>query len=148
MRANASLTRVDCAGIVDADAYDTDEIAFFESKGIGILPVSEIENMLLLPPVIGAIAAGESYKGNALTAKIASVLDELFAQAAVSKNQLPVVMRYCRRRIDRTLKKIDLSETADVLALASQSGFSSSSFDLQKCQNEDRRPTDGLHLAL
>jgi hypothetical protein len=27
-------------------------------------------------------------------------------------------MRYCRRRIDRTLKKIDLSDAADVAALA------------------------------
>lgn len=118
LRANAKLTRIDCAGIVDADAYELAEVAFLESKGIGVLPVSEIENLMLLPTVLKAIAAGEGYKGNALKSKIALLFEELFVQAAEPQNQLPVIMRYCRRRIDRTLKKIDLSAAVDISALA------------------------------
>ena len=66
MRANASLTRVTCAGIVDADAYDATDANFLQDKGIAILPVSEIENLFLLPDVIEAIVREEGYKGNDL----------------------------------------------------------------------------------
>jgi hypothetical protein len=118
MRANAALTRITCAGIVDADAYTADEAQLLENKGVAILPVSEIENLLLLPEVISAVAESEGFTGGLLEAKIATIFDELFAAAANPKNQLPVIMRYCRRRIDRILKKIDLSDAADIATLA------------------------------
>ncbi|WFU29617.1 AAA family ATPase [Bradyrhizobium brasilense] len=118
MRANAALTRVTCGGIVDSDAYDSLEIELLKNKGIAVLPVSEIENLFLLPSVIVAIAKAEGYSELALPAKISRVLDELFAHAADPKNQAPIVMRYCRRRIDRTLKKVDLSDASDVATLA------------------------------
>jgi hypothetical protein len=130
MRANAALTRITCAGIVDADAYSAEEVALFQNKGIAILPVSEIENLFLLPPVITAVAEAEGYAETALTAKISVIYDELFAVAADPKNQLPVVMRYCRRRIDRTLKKIDLSDAADVATLAAGYATKTASLDV------------------
>ncbi|SEB83828.1 AAA family ATPase [Bradyrhizobium erythrophlei] len=119
MRANAFLTRVTCAGIVDADAYDASERQLLESKGIATLPVSEIENLFLLPSVLEAIARSEGYDGDAVSDKLSPIFDELLAQASEPKNRLSIVLRYCRRRIDRTLKKIDFSSAADVEALAS-----------------------------
>jgi energy-coupling factor transporter ATP-binding protein EcfA2 len=118
MRANAALTRVTCAGIVDADAYDATDVQLLQSKGIAVLPVSEIENLFLLPSVIEAIARAEGYEEATLEAKLAPIFEELFTQAADPKNQLPIVMRYCRRRIDRALKKVDLSAATDAAALA------------------------------
>lgn len=119
MRANAHLTRVACAGIVDADAYDSSEIEFLRSKHIEVLPVSEIENLFLLPTVVEAIVSAEGYDGAPLQAKVKSVCDELIEQASISTNRLPVVLRYCRRRIDRTLKKIDFGAAESVATLAS-----------------------------
>ncbi|MCA1400572.1 AAA family ATPase [Bradyrhizobium sp. BRP56] len=119
MRANASLTRITCAGIVDADAYDAADLQLLESRGIATLPVSEIENLFLLPSVLEAIARSEGYDGPALSDKLTPIFDELFDQAREPKNRLSIVLRYCRRRIDRTLKKIDFSSAADVEALAS-----------------------------
>lgn len=117
-RANAALTRVTCAGIVDADAYDATEIKILQARGIAALPVSEIENIFLLPSVVEAIARFEGYADEALRSKLSAIFDELLAAAADSKNQGPIVMRYCRRRIDRTLKKVDFSDAADVGTLA------------------------------
>lgn len=118
MRANASLMATSCSGLIDADAYNASEMEFLNSKGIAVLPVSEIENIFLLPKVIEAIARAEGFDGGALDAKLSPIFNELFRQAADPKTRLPAVLRYCRRRIDRTLKKIDLSDTADVAALA------------------------------
>jgi hypothetical protein len=130
MRANEALTRVTCAGIVDADAYDATDVQMLQSKGIAILPVSEVENLFLLPSVIEAIASAEGYEGPGLEAKLTSIFEELFTQAADPKNQLPIVMRYCRRRIDRALKKIDFSAATDVAALTSEYTRQTSTLDV------------------
>jgi hypothetical protein len=63
MRANSSLTRITCAGIVDADAYEDVEIKALNNQGVGVLPVSEIENLFLLPEVARAIAEAEGFRG-------------------------------------------------------------------------------------
>lgn len=131
LRANATLTRVTCAGIVDADAYEASEIAFLQAKGIAMLPVSEIENILLLPNVVEAIARAEGYADDALRNKLTEVFEELLTVAADAKNQDPIVMRYCRRRIDRTLKKIDFSDAPDVAALAADYSAKTQALDIQ-----------------
>ena len=45
MRRNAALTRVTCAGFVDADSRSPQEIMALDQMGIYTLPVSEIENL-------------------------------------------------------------------------------------------------------
>ena len=40
-------------------------------------------------------------------------------------------MRYCRRRIDRTLKKIDFSDAADVIALAADYKAKTETLDVE-----------------
>lgn len=114
MRRNQELTRVTCSGIVDADDHQTDEIDYLNELGIAILPVSEIENVILLPDVSRAIAESDGYKGvdleNLLSDLKTAVFQTLNSTAAIDV----VVTRYCRRRIDRLLKKIDLSEANNV----------------------------------
>lgn len=120
MRHNSSLTRVTCAGIVDADDYsaeDRDQLAKF---GVAVLPVSEIENLFLLPEVARAILFDEKFRGKDLNDKVNSFVDEVIAEVGRPGSIDEVVLRYCRRRIDRTLKKIDLkdAETPADLAMA------------------------------
>jgi ABC-type dipeptide/oligopeptide/nickel transport system ATPase component len=130
MRANPTLTRVTCAGVVDADAYDSSEITFFKSKGIEVLPVAEIENLFLMPEVVKAIAQNEGYDSAELDRLLNRIMDELFLHASDPSNQLSSVMRYCRRRIDRTLKKIDLSNAKDVGTLVLDYATKTSSLDI------------------
>ena len=120
MRANSILTRATCSGIVDADAHSPEDVQFLQNKGIGVLPVSEIENLFLLPNVTKAIAESEGFTGAELAAKLEAILDELFASAASPETQIPVIMRYTRRRIDRMLKTIDLSAATSVDLLAAE----------------------------
>jgi hypothetical protein len=121
MRRNAALTRVTCAGLVDADDHTEKEVAAMTTHGVGVLPVSEIENLVLLPTVASLIAQGEGFDKAAVDTKLAALLDDLVT--AASGIVEATVMQYCRRRIDRTLKKIDLSAATkpDELAIAYQS---------------------------
>lgn len=120
MRANAQLTRATCAGIVDADDYDAGEIVRLGSMGVAVLPVSEIENLLILPDVIEAILGIEGHNSTSLEITRDALVGELFAHADDERNRRASVLRYARRRIDRVLKRIDLSEAKEAATLATE----------------------------
>lgn len=128
MRKNASLTRITCAGVVDADDYEQDEIVAMNGLGIGVLPVSEIENLFLLPTVSRTIAASEGFDGAALASKLKLLEDDLVAAALEAIDSM--VMQCCRRRIDRILKKVDLSGAATPCELDSAYRLRTQSLDI------------------
>jgi len=109
MRSNPQLTRVTCAGIVDADDHSDDDILKMNAMRVFPLPVSEVENLILLPAVSREIARLDGFAGVELEDRLSrlknAVLDTLDSQEKIDE----VVLRYCRRRIDRALKRIDLS---------------------------------------
>ncbi|RWE24141.1 MAG: ABC transporter ATP-binding protein [Mesorhizobium sp.] len=117
LRANAALTRVTCSGIVDADDYSDEEVGNLGRLGVQVLPVAEIENLFLLPDVATAIAHQEGYRGEELDHRVAAFQQAVFA-SVTEASKVSAVTRYCRRRIDRTLKKIDLSEASTVAEIA------------------------------
>ena len=110
MRRNAALTRVTCHGIVDRDHRSDDEIQHLRSLGVEVLPVSEIENIVLLPEVSHAIASHEGYEGTGLD-KCLSCLRKAVFELLKSREEIEAtVVRHTRRRIDLFLKRIDLSD--------------------------------------
>ncbi|MCH4023125.1 MAG: ATP-binding protein [Acetobacter sp.] len=115
MRANTDLTRITCSGIVDADHYDEDDREHLRELGIETLPVTEIENVVLLPEVSEAIAKSEGFSGEELEQRISSLTDAIFESLDSDEAIEKVAVRYSKRRIDRILKKLDLSgaRTAD-----------------------------------
>lgn len=120
MRNSQSLTRVACSGIVDADDYDADDAAYLSSLGVAILSVSEIENIIILPAVSQTIAESEGHVGPDLVASLEALKAEIFSTLRSGAAIEAVVVRYCRRRIDRMLKKIDLSNANSVSDIASE----------------------------
>ncbi len=118
MRRNASLTRITCSGIVDADDYSQEDQEYLQNLGIATLPVSEIENLILLPSVSRVIAQNEGHTGDELDAKLNNLAEAIFDLLNSDRAIEKVVTRYCKRRIDRLLKKLDLSEAETVEALA------------------------------
>lgn len=130
MRRNASLTRVTCSGIVDADDFERDEIERLGTLGVAVLCVSEIENVILLPNVSRAIAAHEGYEGPDLEERLRGLKAEIFDTLATDDAIEAVVMRYCRRRIDRVLKKMDFSDMKTVDALGAEYAQRTSQLDI------------------
>ena len=118
MRRNVTLTRVTCAGLVDADGRDANDRARLADLGVSVLPVAEIENLLLLPDVARAILAKNDFAGPELEKKLAEIKAAVFADAAKPANINEVVLGYVRRRVDQMLKNIDFSLDKSVDSLA------------------------------
>lgn len=114
MRANATLTRIRCAGIVDADDFEPNEISALNESSVHILPVSEIENLFLLPDVSREIGRSDHMSESEIDMRLSQLYDKIFEKYKKTEFIEPVVHRYCLRRIDRTLKIIDLSNSKTI----------------------------------
>lgn len=145
MRRNRDLTRIHCSGIVDADDYQTDDLEYLRSLGVAALPVSEIENIVLLPRVSQAIAASDGYTGAELADRLDGLKDAVFESLNTAAAVDRVVTRYCRRRIDRMLKKIDLSTASNVAELTAEYTHHTATLDIQDiAQRATGRINDAL----
>jgi ABC-type dipeptide/oligopeptide/nickel transport system ATPase component len=136
MRRNAAFTRVQCAGLVDADGHDEADRASLVGNGIHILPVSEIENILLLPVVSRAILEMNDFDEGELEVKLATLKAAIFADASVEKSVNEVVLGYCRRRIDRTLKQLDFSMDTSIADLAASYTARTTELDISALATE------------
>jgi len=105
--ARPELHRVGCAGLVDADGRTDEEASYLEGKGVYRLPVSEVENVLLLPGVFLALAASLNFSVYDAQARLAVLRSIVFAQAFKQADE--ICLRYTRRRVDAEMKKIGLS---------------------------------------
>ena len=114
MRRNAALTRVACRGIVDRDHRSTDEVQHLRSLGVEVLPVAEIENIVLLPEVSRAIASHEGYEGDELDGRLNSLHNAVFKLLESHDEKNATVVRHTARRIDSLLKRIDLSDAKSI----------------------------------
>ncbi|MDZ4841108.1 MAG: AAA family ATPase [Hyphomicrobium aestuarii] len=119
MRANGDLTRITCSGLVDADGFADAEKQFMVSRGIETLPVSEIENLVLLPSVSQAIAETEGHSGSGLQRCLDDLANEVFSSISADLIEEAVV-RHCTRRIDRVLKRVDFGEVKSVSEVVRQ----------------------------
>lgn len=136
MRRNASLTRITCSGIVDSDDYSQEEKDYLFNLGIATLPVSEIENIILLPNVCRVIAENEGHAGSELDEKLIGLSEAVFESLSSERAVENVVIRYCRRRIDRLLKKIDLSDSETVVALSEKYSQQTESLNIEGIAQE------------
>ena len=109
MRANPSLTRVTCHGIVDGDHRSAEDIEHLRARGVAVLPVAELENIFLLPEVSRAIAAHEGHEGDGLDARLNALRKEVIDSIGSDEQKRATVLRHVTRQIDRLVKRIDLS---------------------------------------
>jgi ABC-type cobalamin/Fe3+-siderophores transport system ATPase subunit len=130
MRKNASLTRVTCAGIVDADSRNAEEVGMLTQIGISVLSVSEIENLILIPSVSRAILIAENYDAQDVEQRLTALKEAVFAKLGDQSDIEGVVLRHCRRQIDAALKKMDFSDAENVADLQSAYGTKTTIFDV------------------
>jgi hypothetical protein len=122
------LHRVGCAGIIDADGRTDQEAVHLERMGVYRLPVSEVENLLLLPNVFLAIAKALQFNELDAQTKLSELQTFVFNQ--VHQQIDTVCVRYTKRRIDAEMKKIGLS-APDIFTLDIEFRAAASRIDAQ-----------------
>jgi hypothetical protein len=105
-RENGQLHHLSCAGIVDLDGRTSSQVKALEKKGVKALPVSEVENILLLPSVFKEVAKAFHFSAEELDDKVAALETVICEQASSSAQG--AALRFARRQIDASMKAVDL----------------------------------------
>ncbi|RRN02377.1 AAA family ATPase [Bibersteinia trehalosi] len=101
-----------CAGIIDQDDRDEEEISRLNALGIFSLSVSEIENLFCLTSVAQEILKIEQHSGQELQEKLNEFKSKIltFISSNLDGDKLDkFVMEKLKIKIDSYLKKVDLS---------------------------------------
>ncbi|MGT2465147.1 hypothetical protein ACVOMV_06945 [Mesorhizobium atlanticum] len=85
-----------------------------------MLPVSEIENLFLLPSVASAILDYDLHDADEKAVRLSKLKADLFAEAARPDIQSAIVVEHCRRRIDRALQIFSFEDVEDESELSVQ----------------------------
>jgi len=134
-RSHPELHRLRCYGLIDCDDHSDEEVRLQVTNGIYVLPVSEVENLLLLPVVFYAIARSLDFSREEARAKTQAVSKLVLESARNDIERFSI--DYARRRIDRAMKSIGLSAT-DPASLASEFERAVKSIDIQGIVNRAR----------
>jgi hypothetical protein len=95
------------AGCIDADAREDSEISSLMDQGVYVLPVAEIENILLLPSVFVELAKALEFSLDASQTRLENLRNAVFDEAR--RDLEMVAVRYATRRVDAALRKLSLS---------------------------------------
>jgi hypothetical protein len=99
---SGELHWLEARGLIDADHRSAESIAELQTKRVHVLPVAEVENLLLLPDVLSALAEEFALDpADTLTKLTDKVLHVAERDAEI------VSVRYASRRLDERLKRID-----------------------------------------
>lgn len=131
--ARPQLHRIGCAGLIDADGRTSVQTSYLEKKGIYCLPVSEVENLLLLPSVFLAVAKALHFEPRVAEERLAMLQTYVIDQA--KRKSEDICRRYTTRQIDAEMKKIGLSGT-DIDAIESNYNTAVSSIDVRVLFND------------
>ena len=145
MRKSSVLTRITCSGIVDADGCSDVDTEYLANLGISVLPVVEVENVILLPDVSRTIAETEGYQPTELEELLDQLSNAIFETVNSPEQIEKVIVRYCRRRIDRMLKKVDLSDTSTIEDLEREYRTQTEAFEISSMA---QHATDQINQAI
>ena len=137
LRRNSELTRVTCAGIVDADDYDLADVEYLKKARYFDSGCFRDRECSASPGRLygNRRRRGLCGRGRLRAADLASLKEDVFATLRAPGAIERVVVRYCRRRIDRALKKIDLSEAASVVSITAEYSKHTAGLDIAMIAN-------------
>ncbi|PWB90666.1 ABC transporter ATP-binding protein [Methylocystis sp. MitZ-2018] len=103
-RKNLHFHRLSVQGFVDSDGRDPDHVEYLLSIGVHVLPVAEVENILLLPSVFEQLAIAFQHSKTEASRLVTGLTE---AVAKLAKADLEsAATRFAARQLDAALKKL------------------------------------------
>jgi hypothetical protein len=133
-RKNPSLHRISAQGIVDADGRDAEQAAYLKKLGVFVIPVAEVENLLLLPNVFKQLAIAMAHTETQADGLLERLTSAIMATAV--KDTEAASIRFALRRLDTELKKLALPNRTSIEDLGEEFLARVKSFDPTAVANE------------
>ena len=113
---NSTLHRIgQVKGCIDADGRESEVISHLASRSIYVLPVSEIENIFIMPSVFYQLARCLHFTDEEINNIFEELTNDIISK--VQSDMESASVRYATRQLDRTLKTLaPAARTIDDLA--------------------------------
>jgi len=144
LRNNPDLLHATAIGIVDADSRSEDEISNLKNKGVFVLPVSEIENLFLLPEVAEQILKMEGHENSKIEEILVSLKEEVFATLNSTEAVNKLVILHCQRKIDSALKSVEFEGNNNLDEFFASYQQSMSKLDIEELANNIRADIEAV----
>jgi hypothetical protein len=129
---SGALHWLDARGLIDADHRTPEAIAELRTKNVHVLPVAEVESLLLLPDVFAALALAlaldPAERGEKLLQKVLQVAEQQVERVSA---------RYTSRQLDDRLKRL-AHDAKDLATLETKYESDLASIDLAAMFGEFR----------
>ena len=102
------LHRYEAVGLIDYDHRSDDKVSELGERNIAVLPVSEAENLLLLPDVLRQLALSLLFTPEEAETQTQEIIAAVLEQAGKGHDQ--VALRKTKRRLDEILKRAVVTE--------------------------------------
>ena len=132
----ATLHDKQCKGIIDRDGRTNDECTMLQNEDVIILPVSEIENLLLLPNIWRQVLITRDFVNNELEEKIRETEDLILAAAVADMDAFTV--RITKRKLDRIIKRVGLNTRDNIVSLDAEWQQEIGNIDVQSIAADSR----------
>jgi energy-coupling factor transporter ATP-binding protein EcfA2 len=106
-RAHGSFHRADASGVIDGDDRAPNEIAAYERERIVVLPVAQVENLMLLPEVLAMMA--EHLKLDPTDAKARIDAATLAAVKHLDQHRLQIIWERSQNIVSRAIGSVSAS---------------------------------------
>ena len=142
LRSNRALLEKKCAGLIDRDDLDVDDRDEVQRLGVQVLPVCEVENLLLLPIVARGIAKDERLTDAETEQRLERLKKGLLEFVQRSGHVDLFITQHCRRRIDRALKHMNFELAKDVPSLVRAYTMKTQALDINAYAAQIRQKLD------
>ena len=99
---------------MDRDHRSEADIRKLREIGVAVLPVTDLENLFLLPQVSREIALLDGYGDSELKNLLDSLRQAVFEIVKCDNQKKSAIMRYLRHNIDRNIKSFNWTRESDV----------------------------------
>ena len=137
-----SFHHLKAQGIVDRDRRDDGEVAYLRRKNIMVPDVAEIENMLLLPEIVGAVAASRGRDSARVVDSVRRSVLKMFGHDIDEQ-----ALQHTRHRVKRTVEYRVDGRFADIGALEKHINSLTGEINPRGLYEQFRREFRGYHAA-
>lgn len=113
LKSNLNLHWLTPVGIVDGDHRDNQSITSLQNLDVYVLPVAEVENVLLLPSVFTELAA--AFNCPDVPSVLADMKTVILTEATTHLHA--ICYRYTLRTLDARLKRVEIIGPKDIMSL-------------------------------
>lgn len=134
-RDRRELSKAEVFGLIDRDGRSPTQVSGLQSHEIYCQPVSEIENLFLLPDILRLLCELYNFSDDELERKIQEITDKIFDYASDESRKKKVAADATKRRLKAAAVSVSVGSSSDISKISKEFATSVASIQPENVYN-------------